>query len=126
MRCASSRTGGTGDADRCPKRSEDSRIPCGPDRELYPQAVVAAARAGHEIADLMWDHRVPKERDLEYDHLVKSTQALERLTGRRPVGTRSHHTPALLKHLGYIYTSTDTADHLPYYVADAQHQNVLC
>ena len=93
--------------------------------ELYPQAVVAAARAGHEIADHMWEHRVPKERDLEYDHLVKSTQALERLAGRRPVGTRSHHTPAFLKQLGYIYTSTETADHLPYYIADAQHQNVL-
>jgi len=93
--------------------------------ELYPQAVVAAARAGHEIADHMWEHRVPRERELEYDHLVKSTQALERLTGRRPVGTRSHHTPALLTQLGYIYTSTGTADHLPYYVADAQHQHVL-
>jgi peptidoglycan-N-acetylglucosamine deacetylase len=70
--------------------------------ELYPQAVVAAARAGHEIADHMWEHRVPKEPELEYDHLVKSTQALERLTGRRPVGTRSHHTPAFLTQLGYI------------------------
>ena len=93
--------------------------------ELYPQAVVAATQAGHEIADHMWEHRVPKERDLEYDHLVKSTQALERLTGRRPVGTRSHHTPAFLTQLGYIYTSTDTADHLPYYVADAPHQHML-
>jgi len=93
--------------------------------ELYPQAVVAAAQAGHEIADHMWEHRVPKEPELEYDHLVRSTQALERLTGRRPVGTRSHHTPAFLTQLGYIYTSTDTADHLPYYVADAQRQNML-
>jgi peptidoglycan/xylan/chitin deacetylase (PgdA/CDA1 family) len=87
--------------------------------------VVAAAQAGHEIADHMWEHRVPKEPELEYDHLVKSTQALERLTGRRPVGTRSHHTPAFLTQLGYIYTSTDTADHLPYYIADAQRQNML-
>jgi hypothetical protein len=31
----------------------------------------------------------------------------------------------LLTQLGYIYTSTDTADHLPYYVTDAQYQNVL-
>ena len=76
--------------------------------ELYPQAVMAAARAGHEIADHMWEHRVPKEGDLEYDHLVKSTQALECLTGHRSVGTRSHHTPALLTQLGYIYTSTDS------------------
>jgi peptidoglycan/xylan/chitin deacetylase (PgdA/CDA1 family) len=93
--------------------------------ELYPQAVVAAAEAGHEIADHMWEHRVPKERELEYDHLVKSTQALERLTGRRPVGTRSHHTAAFLTQLGYIYTSSGTADHLPYYVTDAAHEHTL-
>src|SRR5215468_11373642 len=29
--------------------------------ELYPQAVKAAARSGHEIADHMWEHQVPKE-----------------------------------------------------------------
>jgi peptidoglycan/xylan/chitin deacetylase (PgdA/CDA1 family) len=93
--------------------------------ELYPNVLVAAARAGHEIADHMWEHQVPTERDLEYDHLVKSTQALERLTGRRPVGTRSQHTPAYLTQLGYIYTSSGTADHLPYYVADTNQQNYL-
>ena len=27
--------------------------------ELYPQAVLAASRSGHEIADHMWEHRVP-------------------------------------------------------------------
>ena len=93
--------------------------------ELYPTAVVAAARAGHEIADHRWEHRVPRERALEYDHLVNSTQALERLTGRRPVGTRSHHTAAFLTQLGDLYTSTETADHLPYYVTDSQHENTL-
>ena len=93
--------------------------------ELYPQALAAAARAGHEIADHMWEHQVPADRDLEYDHLVKSTQALERFTGRRPVGTRSGHTRAFLTQLGYIYTSSGTADHLPYYVADANRENSL-
>ena len=29
----------------------------------------AAAKSGHEIADHMWEHRVPKEPELERDHL---------------------------------------------------------
>jgi peptidoglycan/xylan/chitin deacetylase (PgdA/CDA1 family) len=33
--------------------------------ELYPRAVVAAARSGHEVTDHMWEHRVPKEPELE-------------------------------------------------------------
>jgi peptidoglycan/xylan/chitin deacetylase (PgdA/CDA1 family) len=93
--------------------------------ELYPQALAAATAAGHEIADHMWEHQVPSDPDLEYDHLVKSTEALERFTGRRPVGTRSSHTAAFLKQLGYLYRSDGVADHLPYYVADAQGENYL-
>jgi peptidoglycan/xylan/chitin deacetylase (PgdA/CDA1 family) len=93
--------------------------------ELYPQALAAALEAGHEIADHMWEHQVPADPDLEYDHLVKSTEALERFTGRRPVGTRSSHTAAFLKQLGYLYRSDGVADHLPYYVADAKGENIL-
>ena len=61
--------------------------------ELYPRALEAAVRSGHELADHMWEHRVPKEPDLERDHLRKTAAALERISGRRPVGSRSHHTP---------------------------------
>jgi peptidoglycan/xylan/chitin deacetylase (PgdA/CDA1 family) len=86
--------------------------------ELYPQAVRAAACSGHEIADHMWEHRVPKEPELERDHLRKTSQALERLTGRRPVGTRSSHSLALLRDEGFIYVSEGSGDHLPYYVSD--------
>ena len=93
--------------------------------ELYPKALAAAAEAGHEIADHMWEHQVPADPELEYDHLVKSTEALERFTGRRPVGTRSSHTAAYLKELGYIYRSDGVADHLPYYVSDTQGENYL-
>ncbi len=84
--------------------------------ELYPQAVKAAAASGHEVADHMWEHRVPKEPDLERDHLLKTTAALEGLTGKRPVGTRSNHSLPLLKENGFIYTSEGCADHLPYYL----------
>ena len=62
----------------------------------------------------MWEHHVPKDPALERDHLNKTMDALERTTGRRPVGTRSSHTLALLKQQGFIYVSEDSADHRPY------------
>lgn len=86
--------------------------------ELYPQAVRAAAASGHEVADHMWEHRVPKEPELERDHLGRTIAALEALTGRRPVGTRSNHSLPLLQEEGFIYTSEGNADHLPYFVRD--------
>jgi len=86
--------------------------------ELYPQAMHAVARGGHEIADHMWEHRVPKEPELEQDHLLKTAAALEKIAGRRPVGTRSNHTRGLLKREGFLYTSEDSAAQLPYYVTD--------
>jgi peptidoglycan/xylan/chitin deacetylase (PgdA/CDA1 family) len=88
--------------------------------ELYPRALSAAVRSGHELADHMWEHRVPKEPELERDHLLKTRDALERISGRRPVGSRSHHTPTLLRDEGYIYNSHGAADHRPYYVLDEE------
>ena len=41
----------------------------------------------------MWEHQVPKEPELERDHLRKAKAAIEKLTGKRPIGTRSWHTP---------------------------------
>jgi peptidoglycan/xylan/chitin deacetylase (PgdA/CDA1 family) len=86
--------------------------------ELYPQAVKAASRSGHEIADHMWEHQVPKDPELERDHLRKACAAIEQLTGRRPVGTRSWHTRRLLIEEGYIYNSHDTPDHRPHYLSE--------
>ncbi|MCO6417168.1 polysaccharide deacetylase family protein [Siccirubricoccus sp. KC 17139] len=84
--------------------------------ELYPQAVRAAAAAGHEVADHMWEHRVPKEPEVERAHLRRAAAALERLTGRRPIGTRSWHTPALLREEGFLYNSHEVPDHRPHYI----------
>jgi peptidoglycan/xylan/chitin deacetylase (PgdA/CDA1 family) len=81
--------------------------------ELYPRAVRAAATSGHEVADHMWEHHVPKDPMLERDHLAKATRALTELTGRRPVGTRSWHTSAALTEQGYIYRSHGHASHMP-------------
>ncbi len=84
--------------------------------ELYPEAVKAAARSGHEIADHMWEHHVPREAAVERAHLSRATTAIERLTGQRPVGSRSWHTPELLAELGYIYNSHHHADDRPYFL----------
>jgi peptidoglycan/xylan/chitin deacetylase (PgdA/CDA1 family) len=92
--------------------------------ELYPQAVRAAARSGHEVADHMWEHHVPQDAALEQDHLRKTVAALERLTGKRPVGTRSSHSLPLLRDEGFIYVSENAGDHLPYYVCD--HSRQVC
>ena len=86
--------------------------------ELYPRSLKAAAAAGHEIADHMWEHRVPKDADLELDHLKKAIKAIEATVGQRPQGTRSWHSQALLQQEGFIYNSHGCASHLPYYTGD--------
>jgi peptidoglycan/xylan/chitin deacetylase (PgdA/CDA1 family) len=91
--------------------------------ELYPQAMRAVARSGHEIADHMWEHHVPKEPALERDHLLKTAAALEAIAGRWPVGTRSSHSLGLLREQGFLYVSEDAADHRPYYLCDADGAN---
>ena len=86
--------------------------------ELYPQALRAAVESGHEIADHMWEHQVPKDPALEREHLRRAKDAIEKLTGHRPVGTRSWHTRQLLLDEGYIYNSHDTPDHRPHYISE--------
>lgn len=92
-------------------------------RELYPQALRAAHAVGHEIADHMWEHRVPKDMQLELDHLTKTAAALRDITGHNPVGSRSDHSLSLLKKMGFLYVSHDSADHLPYYLTDPDGAN---
>ncbi|MBN9088025.1 MAG: polysaccharide deacetylase family protein [Reyranella sp.] len=87
--------------------------------ELYPESLRAAAKSGHEIADHMWEHRVPKEPELERDHLRKTLAAIEKTVGKKPVGTRSTHSRELLLEHGFIYTSEDSMDHWPNWLSAA-------
>jgi len=73
----------------------------------------------------MWEHRVPKEAALEEDHLAKTAAAIEKISGRRPVGTRSGHSASLLCKHEYIYRSEGSADQLPHYVVDESGNNCL-
>ncbi len=93
--------------------------------ELYPQALRAAVRGGHELADHMWEHHVPKDPALERDHLTRALDALERVGGKRPVGSRSWHSHTLLTEMGLIYNSHGAADQLPYYDTDASGGEIL-
>ena len=68
---------------------------------------------------------MPKEPALEEDHLAKTVNALERIAGRRPVGTRSSHSAALLRQYGFIYRSERSADQRPYYEYDEGGGNRL-
>lgn len=86
--------------------------------ELYPDAVRAIAEGGHELADHMWEHRVPAERALEEEHLKRALDALEKFAGKRPVGSRSGHTLAVLRAEGIIYHSQCVQDHRPHWVRD--------
>ena len=93
--------------------------------ELYPQALRRAAASGHELADHMWEHQVPREADLEADHLQKTLQALSAIRGKPISGSRSGHTKSLLKQSGIVYNSDTPAAHLPYYMADRAGKNAL-
>lgn len=94
-------------------------------RELYPNALRAAHASGHEIADHMWEHHVPRDMALELDHLTRTAAALRDITGHDPVGTRSGHALSLLRKMGFLYVSHDSADHLPYYISDRDGANTL-
>ncbi|GAA5122614.1 polysaccharide deacetylase family protein [Haloechinothrix salitolerans] len=84
--------------------------------ELYPDAVRQAAADGHEVADHMWEHRVPADYEIERAHLVRTADALAATTGIRPIGSRSWHDADLMSELGYLYNSHDAADDRPHFV----------
>lgn len=93
--------------------------------ELYPQSLRRAVASGHELADHMWEHRVPAEADLEADHIEKALAALVAIRGKPITGTRSRHTPSLLRSSGVLYNSHGPASHMPYYLADSNSKNTL-
>jgi peptidoglycan/xylan/chitin deacetylase (PgdA/CDA1 family) len=93
--------------------------------ELYPSALERAVKGGHELADHMWEHQVPEDPRLEEDHLGKSLAALSRIAGGPIIGTRSSHTPALLRRMGVVYNSFTSAHTRPFYQLDSDGKNEI-
>jgi peptidoglycan-N-acetylglucosamine deacetylase len=93
--------------------------------ELYPAALRRAVAAGHELADHMWQHEVPGDPKIEKAHLTRALEALASVAGEPIIGTRSSHTPALLRSRGVLYNSFSSAHHLPFYELDADGRSVM-
>jgi len=91
--------------------------------ESHPAACEAVVRDGHEIAHHSWAHVPPaaQTREEEAADLVRASEAIARLVGRKPVGYRSpswelsESTVDLLLAHGFLYDSSLMgADYLPY------------
>ena len=87
--------------------------------ELYPQALRAVVKSGHEIADHMWEHRVPKSRRSKRIIWPRLSPHSNGSPAARPAGTRSSHSAGLLRQYGYMYRSEGSADQRPYYEFDS-------
>ena len=90
---------------------------------LRPDMVdIIAASGRHEFAVHGWIHELNSalDADTERELVVRATDYLERVTGRRPVGYRApswNFSPAtldIIRELGFLYDSSLMADDRPY------------
>ncbi len=93
--------------------------------ELYPEALKDVVANGHELADHMWEHEVYADPVVEDAHLTRALAALSAVQGKAITGTRSSHTPALLKSKGLVYNSFTSASDMPFYELDSNGQNPI-
>jgi peptidoglycan/xylan/chitin deacetylase (PgdA/CDA1 family) len=93
----------------------------------YPDIVRRIAAAGHEIAHHGWVHESPAKlsSQAERDIFLRGIEALETVTGARPLGYRSPSwdlsatSIALLAETGFVYDSSCMGhDCYPYYLRD--------
>jgi len=102
--------------------------------QIYADEVRAVAAAGHEIGIHGWihEHTAQLEREDERMLMQRSLDAIEALSGHRPVGIRtgsweySHNTAELIAEQGLLYDSSLMADDAPYeLVANGQPTGVV-
>ncbi|MEM6487957.1 MAG: polysaccharide deacetylase family protein [Pseudomonadota bacterium] len=95
---------------------------CGRAAERAPASARAVADAGHEAACHGWrwrPHADYPDAEAERAELQRAVDAIQAATGQRPVGffcrgSESVWTRALLRELGFLYTSNAFDDDLPY------------
>ena len=95
-------------------------LTCGAIAERYPEQVQAIVQNGHEIAGHGYHHEVARDLTLEQEREVikKTTDMIEKRTGKRPVGwrscTQSPNSLELLMENGYAWNSNSFAYDLPF------------
>jgi peptidoglycan/xylan/chitin deacetylase (PgdA/CDA1 family) len=91
--------------------------------DKYPAALEAIVKAGHEVAHHGYTHQPPASfagRAEEEEALIKGSESIVRVTGRKPLGYRSPswdfspHTLSLLDQHGFLYSSNLMDDDAPY------------
>lgn len=93
--------------------------------DKYPDMIASIDGAGHEIGNHSWSHTHPSamaDKAAEKEEYMKSSDLIEKLTGKRPVGYRSPawefspNTVDILEEMGFDYSSnmmnTDSVSHL--------------
>jgi allantoinase len=90
--------------------------------ERNPEAARAMAAAGWEVVGhgWRWIDYVDMPEDVEREHVRRTNDTIERLTGQRPaglyVGRTSERTRRIAVEEGLLYDSDSVADELPYWV----------
>ncbi len=93
---------------------------------LHPDEQRAVIGHGHEIGIHSWIHELNSALppDVERDLQMRAADALERISGQRPVGIRtpswdfSQHTLAITREMGLLYDSSLMADDDPYEILE--------
>jgi peptidoglycan/xylan/chitin deacetylase (PgdA/CDA1 family) len=89
--------------------------------ERYPEEIAQISKDGHEVAHHGYEHEDCSKLGTEAQRRMirKGSDALERVTGRRPRGFRlipGKHTLKLLAQMGFLYDSVLMDDDVPYLV----------
>ena len=90
-----------------------------------PLVAEAVAKAGHDVCCHGWRWVEPfrLSEDEEREHIAKAVQAIETLTGQRPLGWYCRYGPGentrrlLVEEGGFLYDSDAYNDELPYWVS---------
>jgi peptidoglycan/xylan/chitin deacetylase (PgdA/CDA1 family) len=100
--------------------------------ERNPAAARAMIAAGWEVAShgWRWIDYIEMSEDEEREHLRKAIEAIERVTGHRPVGWYTGRISDNTRRLvveegGFLYDSDSYADELPYWVDVGGKQHLV-
>ncbi len=100
--------------------------------EQFPKAVEAMMEGGHEVAMHGYLHEYPnmmtKDQEAFWTH--KATEAITKVTGKKPVGYRapwyrySKYTTEILGSEGYLWDTSLMGDDNPYLIRQSGHELV--